>query len=664
MSDLRPGWRSSSRLVSRLLNLTPLVPFIPAAWQFLQLGVPDVLFTGDAATLELRTLHAAHGEQFVGPYSRFIWNHPGPAFFYLALPFYEAFGRRGPALNLFMLIANAAVAIGVVATARRIFGDLVGLVMSALLAVYIGVVNPFVATNEWNPVSPLLSLLLLAFLTVGLVLEITVALPLFVFLASAIVQTHIGFLPEVLLMVAIVAASLAWRRLPIHSPPLDAPSPRVLAATGGMLVLCWILPFYDAVRSNPNNLQQLFLFFSAPHQAEHSWRRAVATVVEQLALMPMGLLAAFRPPLRPPEWWLSLMLASGECLGVIAVFVAAWRRRDRALACLAFVTGAAIIVAVVAVRSIRGEIHPYLLFWVALLGGLACATLLVWLVSWLERRMSPRRLSRIVVPLALLWIGASLMARRPAPFQTQNPAAFRLAQEVAEYIRSHSLASPILKIASAESWPTVMGVILYLEKRGVSFFVDSDWIFMAGQPLTAEPGEHPELVFGDAAYQGAASVQQNLVHVMDADNVHVYLQEAGYLRRHRIEIPLDSVAVTGAEGEPVWAIDGIVPTEGTRWNSPLSVVLTGVDSTVTVDVPRAAVSGVYLSVDGNDLYTVRCVGGPGRSWSIGAPEVAFGSAGMRTRLFFDAALSSCRALEIAPATGDGLYAVGEVGFLR
>ncbi len=69
----------------------------------MQRGVPDVLFTGDGAALELRVLRAVRGVQFLGPYSRFGWSHPGPAYFYLASPFYELFGERGPALNLFAM---------------------------------------------------------------------------------------------------------------------------------------------------------------------------------------------------------------------------------------------------------------------------------------------------------------------------------------------------------------------------------------------------------------------------------------------------------------------------------------------------------------------------------------------------------------------------------
>src|SRR5438128_486259 len=112
--------RWSARLA---LVAAALAPFVPAAMQFVRRGVPDYLFTGDGAILELRTLYAARGTQLLGPYSRFAWSHPGPTFFYLALPIYEAFHERGPALNLFMFLVNLLGAVVIVLLARRLRGD-------------------------------------------------------------------------------------------------------------------------------------------------------------------------------------------------------------------------------------------------------------------------------------------------------------------------------------------------------------------------------------------------------------------------------------------------------------------------------------------------------------------------------------------------------------
>jgi hypothetical protein len=37
---------------------------------------------------------------------------------------------------------------------------------------------------------------------------------------------------------------------------------------------------------------------------------------------------------------------------------------------------------------------------------------------------------------------------------------------------------------------------------------------------------------------------------------------------------------------------------------------------------------------------------------------------MQTRVLFDDGLAQCEAVEVTPASGDGLYSIAEIGFLR
>src|SRR5262245_7576970 len=118
------------------LYAAALLPFVPGTFEFLRRGVPDVLFRGDGAALELGTLHAAHGVQLLGPYSRFGWSHPGPAYFYLAAPIYRAFGERGPGLNVFAFLVSACAAVGIVHAAYRLRGTVFAGMCAALLATF------------------------------------------------------------------------------------------------------------------------------------------------------------------------------------------------------------------------------------------------------------------------------------------------------------------------------------------------------------------------------------------------------------------------------------------------------------------------------------------------------------------------------------------------
>jgi hypothetical protein len=111
-------------------------------------------------------------------------------------------------------------------------------------------------------------------------------------------------------------------------------------------------------------------------------------------------------------------------------------------------------------------------------------------------------------------------------------------------------------------------------------------------------------------------------------------------------------------------VDAVIPQEGAPWDSPLSVVLTSESSALEVRVPSGDLVGLYLSADGNDLYSLRCVGSDGFSWQLGAARPEDRQAGMRTHLLFTDSLASCSAIEVRPISGDGAYSIGELGFLR
>jgi hypothetical protein len=194
-----------------LISLLMAAPFLPGVWRLLHAGIPDVLFTGDGAVIEIRTLHAAHGKQLLGPYSRFFWSHPGPAFFYLALPIYQLFGQRGPALNLFAFLANLACAVTLGLAARRLRGQPFAVAVALLFGIYVAVGAPMPLWGDWNPVVPILPLALLGFLAARAAMGSAAAVPGCFFVASAIVQTHLGYLPVCVVLLALAALFLIGR---------------------------------------------------------------------------------------------------------------------------------------------------------------------------------------------------------------------------------------------------------------------------------------------------------------------------------------------------------------------------------------------------------------------------------------------------------------------
>lgn len=519
---------SSSRshsMSTLLLAVAASLPFLPALAQFLWFGVPDILFTGDGAALELRVLQAAHGVQFVGPYSPQGWSHPGPAFFYLAAPLYELAGERGPALNLFVLLVNLGVTLVIVKIARTLAGDLVALAVAALVGVHVLVAAPFVPAGEWNLTTPVLPLLLLSLLTARLVLEITAALPWFVFLASAIVQTHVGYLPEVLALSAVVGVALIWRLVPIDGTASAAPPrPSLLIASAAVAALCWCLPLYEAVRNNPNNLQQVFLSFTAPGANGHTWGEALSAVTEQVAVVPMALVRTVLPFIGSAPQSVSRVLTAALIAALVLTLITAARRRERVVALLAGIALLEIVVAVAAVRAIRGPIEAPLLFWVPVPAVLACIAIAAWLARRVvnERRPSAARFFRFVV---VIWLAAALLAPKADVYRPRSTLIEALARTVEHHLRTSGPEPPVITIASTDSWPAALGVILHLRKQRLPFYVDPAWTFMTLPSLTPPAGEHPALLFGDDTFQQAARSRSGPAHLASAGEVHVWVDQ-------------------------------------------------------------------------------------------------------------------------------------------
>jgi hypothetical protein len=502
------------RTTTVLLCLAAAAPFVPAAWQIASGGVPEILFTGDGAALELRVLHAARGIQLLGPYSQWGWSHPGPAYFYLALPFYELLDHRGPALNVFALTINVFTAIGLVLTVRRLFDAAVALAAAALVTVFVLVGAPFLPANEWNPILPMLPLALLTLLTTRIAIGQSEALPAAVLLASLIVQTHAGYGAEIAALALI--AVVARRGLP-------AVRRGVWLAAAVVLGVCWAFPIYEAVTTRPGNIQKLIAFFAPGNLGEQSWSAAWRSVHEQLLVMPEALARTLGLS-SDATGAAATVLVPIQIAALTAALVAAARRRDRPLTTLSAIVLVQIMVAVVAIRAVRGDVLFYLVAWISVLGPLAWIVFAAWLSSWLQpaARRPFLQIAPGICSVAVIVLALRVSTPRPPVFREPDPAAESLARQVDEFLDSQKGARPVVRIRTRDTWPTAAAVVLHLYKRRVPIAVDPSWEFLFGRPLTALPGAQPELLVGDQAFHLEAGSERHLRLIGSGGGVYVY----------------------------------------------------------------------------------------------------------------------------------------------
>src|SRR4051794_6892165 len=88
------GDHGNDRRWSLLLTALLIVPLVASGFYlWFSIGT-DYLPNVDIAVFELGVRNTLHHGAFVGPYSRFGWNHPGPFIFYLVAPIYWLLGSR------------------------------------------------------------------------------------------------------------------------------------------------------------------------------------------------------------------------------------------------------------------------------------------------------------------------------------------------------------------------------------------------------------------------------------------------------------------------------------------------------------------------------------------------------------------------------------------
>ena len=507
-----------SRADSAWLSVLTAAPFVPGALEFARRGIPDLAFAGDAAALELGTWHAARGHQLLGAYSRFGWNHPGPAFFYLAAPVYEILGERGPALNLFTFVVQLICAAAIVWAAARLGGRLLATIVATLLSVFALAAVPFLLGNEWNPIFPILPLVLLCFLAALVARGVATLLPLFALVGSVIVQTHVGYAlaVAVLCLYAGIRSRAAGRRLTSRS---------VIGPTVAVLLVCWALPLVDVWVSRTSNLRQLIEFFvpTPRHLAQQPWPAAIAAFARQAAALPAALAqTVLHRGLPAPTDAAALAIAATELIAVAAI-----RRRLSPdhwghIGVLAELTLLIAGAAIVSIRSIRGELLFYLVTWCSVCGLLAIVVVSRFAVEWLGERIGEARAGFVTTAAGAMVVALALAApvARGSVIGPANPDVSRIAPIVDAVVRARPAEQPTLQIAARDTWPVAVGVALYLVKRGTPVAVDDEWLNVVGRSLRERPGPHARIVFADDTIADALA-RRGFTAVTSSDGVRV-----------------------------------------------------------------------------------------------------------------------------------------------
>jgi hypothetical protein len=507
----RPGWprrrmtrppdRWASRVVLGLSLILAVCAFVPSAIWIVEQPWYTGVWEDDDATIELLTRDAGRGRHWIGPYSRFRWNHPGPVFFYAVWPVYWLSGEKPAAARLVPLFINVACAVGIVLIVRRYFGAVPAVIAGAGIAVLAAHLGASIVASLWNPYSTILPFALTVCLAFGATMSGGMYLPLTVLAASFVVQTHVAYVPTVAAVVAVPMSRASREHVRVRASSAAGTtagdtrrSGRWLLAAAGTGLVLWTPPLIDQLAMSPGNLTLLWNFFTTErgsHSLADVIRKAAPNVSGVLLRIPLMIAERYEEPtpsLPAKALLLALIVALGFALG---------RSRCDALRTLVALTLAALLLALAAATRIVGDLHPYLFTWmcsIGLLGWMAVA-IFAW-QSW-ARRSSRTARALILASAAVLslfaarWnvlFAASMPPMRPLPY------VGALSNAVIQSTK-HDLFVIALR---DETWIWAGGLLNELDRRGVAFRVPPQWTFMFGKSRAPRGDERVRLLLADA----------------------------------------------------------------------------------------------------------------------------------------------------------------------
>jgi hypothetical protein len=461
---------------------------------------------GDHAIVEGETMRAWAGEQLLGTYSRYGWNHPGPALFYWMAPWHSLFGRSPAALNASVAFLNALSLAAIVAVVGRRAGRTAAFGAAAVMSLYVAQQGPELMRDFWIPHAVVLPFATLIVVTAAAAAGSLWLVPLVALVASYLAETDLSVAPASLAVLvagaAFFVAARGWRGLRRDR--------RLLAMVAVTVLVCavvWYPPLYEQLRSGPGNAKAVMNFFLHPDLAKDpdlgkSLGQGISAVANAGSVLVAGKRDAVDTA-HASAWKELFLLVTLAALA--AGTVVAWQRNRRFASALCLCALTALVGEIYAVTHIRGELYTYLVDW----SGAAAA------VGWIgvlcaftpERLLDPgvagagRAAVTAGAALAAAVIVWNVVAQvRTADLASHDPAySWRPQKAIDLAVRRWAATSgkqrPTIYIPQNDAWSAAAGVYIDRLRHGQAVTIDPGWLGVFGTKFAPGSSADSALVF-------------------------------------------------------------------------------------------------------------------------------------------------------------------------
>lgn len=558
--DAPPARRRSATLADRRVAAVAIalavVPLVASTFD-LAFAVDDDFFPwGDRALMELRTRDVGNHPVHLGLFSRDRWSHPGPILFYLLAVPYRLSGGRAIGLSVGALVINGASIAGMALVARRRGGTALLLCTLVACGVLVQALGADFMRDYWVCFVTTFPFGLMLFLTWSMACGERWALPAGAVVASFLAQTHVGFVPVAIPLLAWGAGWLVWRvrsSTVTGGPDRWRPLLGAGALTAALLGVLWLPTLLEQLAGPEGNLGRIVEYFQETEDQPHTLLDGYRVTLGQFGLPPEWVAGV-----RPRNLFTSdtaLLVDSPVPVMLVPTIIAAvafwrWRRSD-ALHLIA-VVGLGVAVSVAAVARTVGAVYEYRLRWTLLLPlvGAVAAAWALW--GWATRRW-PGLERRLLVPMALMALVAlatvntvsAMTVDQPQaePSAVSRPLVSRLIDELPE-----GEGDLIVRNTTPSAFWYTSTVISELERRGYPMKVEDDPAAIWGRSRVHRRGDPVQAVLTVAVDGGFDQLQsdppgQLVAYVSDLS------PEARAQRLDEIRLVRDAVDLRVAAGE-------------------------------------------------------------------------------------------------------------------
>ena len=455
-------------------------------------SAPESRPWGDTAITSINTARAARGDLAEGAYSRFHWNHPGPLLYQVLAPLYALSGQREISIKWTVLLINIGALAGLLSVVAR---------RAPLLSISIGMaLVPFLFREQrllfwaWNPIVPILPFAFAIALSGGISTGALPLLPLFYAAASFIVQSHVGFAPLVVTLVATSTSALIWRVWRGRSTE-RAGLFLWTAITAAVLMALWIVPIVHEFRTFPGNLTHLVEFFWNTPREPRRWEATFGISANQLlgSFAPRWQVTTTAEAPADAPWWM-LAAAGLQFPLLLAAGIRALRRGASFEGAIALTLLAVSTIGVSAVAAIIGPASDYLLVWMPMLGALNLGVVANEALQLF--RTAPPDLHRaarwfvVAYTVGAAVLGGTRLVGKHAA-DARSPTVGVLTSVLDEYCRREGIDRPVLRF-NGPAWQMAVGVVLQFYKTRRPIAVWDDMVFLVGEPFKATGHEGAE----------------------------------------------------------------------------------------------------------------------------------------------------------------------------